>query len=141
MVVVGGHAEGSRAGVACTDAGERTLLAFGPLGYEHCFGRPGLFVWMRKNNTEFYVTDRRLCGLRRGKVVFEIPLASIGNLQVFPFMLARVLWVQYWDGSAWKELSVLGTALCHAQIDSAFALLRGLVGKAARSAGAERPSS
>jgi hypothetical protein len=102
-------------------------VAFGPFGYEHCFGRPGLFVWMQKNNTEFYVTTRRLCGLRRGEVVLEVPLAWIGNLQVFPFMLGRVLWVQYWDGSAWKELSILGASLCHAQIDRAHELLRGLV--------------
>ncbi len=107
--------------------GEQTLLAFGPFGYEHCFGRPGLFVWMQKNNTEFVFTDRRLCGMRRGKVLFEIPLGWIGNLQVFPFMLGRALWVQYWDGSSWKELSILGAALCHAQIDRAHELLRGLV--------------
>lgn len=141
--VLPAHAQGCPAGGAgAADAGvEQTLLTFGPLGYEHCFGRPGLFVWMQKNNTEFYVTNRRICGLRRGKVVFEVPLGAIGNLQVFPFMLARVVWVQYWDGSAWKELSVLGSALCHAQIDRAFQLLQGLVRPAGASAGVERPSS
>lgn len=123
------HASGCAAsgGAEVASEGERTLLAFGPIGYEHCFGRPGLFVWMQKNNTEFIFTDRRLCGMRRGKVLFEIPLGWIGNLQVFPFMLGRALWLQYWDGSTWKELSIVGAALCHARIDSAHELLRGLV--------------
>lgn len=123
------HVPGCPAGAGGGDhaGSEQTLLAFGPLGYEHCFGRPGLFVWMQKNNTEFYVTTRRICGLRRGKVVFEILLGSIGKVQVFPFMLTRVLWVQYWDGISWKELSIAGTALCHAQIDRAHVLLQCLV--------------
>lgn len=123
------HAPGCAAApreMAAVEA-EQTLLAFGPLGYEHCFGRPGLFVWMQKNNTEFVLTNRRVCGMRRGTVLFEIPLGWIGNLQVFPFMLGRVLWVQYWDGSAWKELSILGAALCHAQIDRAHEVLRGVI--------------
>lgn len=141
--VLPAHAPGCPVGAGGSEeaGAEQTLLAFGPLGYEHCFGRPGLFVWMQKNNTEFYVTSRRICGLRWGKVVFEIPLGSVGNLQVFPYMLGRVLWVQYWDGSAWKELSVLGSALCHAQIDCAFELLQGRVRPPAASAGREPTSS
>lgn len=113
--------------VGCPAGAEETWLAFGPLGYEHCFSRPGLFVWTQKNNTQFVLTNRRLCGMRRGQVLFEIPIGWIGDMQVFPFMLGRALWMQFWDGSGWKELTILGAALCHAQIDRTHELLRGVV--------------
>lgn len=117
---------------------EEELYRFGPMGISISFARPGLFVWTRQNSTEVVLTSRRIYGTGRmfgllgifGKgnaPVFDVPLEEIVAIEPADFIANKAVWIRYRTPNGEKEVSIIGTVLCHGQITRLVELLRDLV--------------
>ncbi|MEN6342437.1 MAG: hypothetical protein ABFC89_07735 [Methanospirillum sp.] len=121
--------------------GEEELYRFGPMGISVSTGRPGLFVWAQRNNTEIFLTDRRLYGRRTGPRLgrifgggdapaFEVPLGEIVAIEPADFLANRAVWMRYRTQEGEKEVSIIASALCHGSIVRLMELLLPRVDKA-----------
>jgi len=116
---------------------ERELYRFGPMGISVSAARPGLFVWSQQNNTEIVLTDRRLYGNRtgfglgiigkKGGPAFDVPLGEIVTFEPADFLANRAVWIRYRTPDGEKEVSIIGSVLCHGQIVRLMDLLLPLV--------------
>lgn len=106
-------------------SGEEEVYRFGPVGISVSAARPGLFVWSQQNNTEIVLTDRRLYGRRTGigrifgggnGPAFEVPLDEIVAVEPADFLANRAVWIRYRTPEGEKEVSIIGSALCHGPI-------------------------
>jgi hypothetical protein len=91
---------------------ERTLDAFGPMGTGVCFKRPSFFTVIQKNDTRIVVTDKRICGestFKPGSLRFNVPYSEVVTLDVFGYMLWKVLWLQYNHAGKLLEVSIMAT--------------------------------
>jgi hypothetical protein len=113
--------------------GETELLRFGPMGISVSTARPGLFVRAQRNTTEIVLTDRRLYGKRTGigrifgggnRPAFEVPLGEIVGVEPADFLANRAVWIRYRAPGGEREVSIVGSALCHGPLDRLMDLLQ-----------------
>lgn len=108
---------------------ETEFFSFGPFGVNVCFSRPGIFVWMQKNNTKIVVTNRRIYGsgssiFGAGSLRFEVPYNAIIGKETFNYILWKVLWIQYREAEKTKEVSIMGNPPNYQHIKYAYNLLQ-----------------
>jgi len=92
------------------DAPETVVYRFGPWGTGVCFKRPSFFTVLHKNNTIITATDRRICGestFKRGTLRFNVPYNEVRSMDVFGYMLWKVLWLQYQEVDKLLEVSIM----------------------------------
>ena len=120
----------SACGKSLTGGEEAVLHSFGPFGVNVCFSRPGVFVWMQKNNTKIFVTNRRVCGASAHSLSdsmrFQVPFGAILAKEKFKFGLWTVVWVQYREGEKIKEVSIMCTTFNAHNIEKTYDLLEKL---------------
>jgi hypothetical protein len=91
---------------------ERTLDAFGPMGTGVCFKRPSFFTVIQKNDTRISATDRRICGessFKPGTLRFNVPYSEVVSVEVFGYLMWKVLWIQYNHSGKLLEVSIMAT--------------------------------
>ena len=92
---------------------EAVLHSFGPLGVNFCFGRPGTFVMMHKNDTKVTLTNQRIFGtsIHTNRHPFDVPYLIILEKETYDFRLNlgnwKVLWVKYQEPDKTKEKSIM----------------------------------
>jgi len=108
---------------------ESEVFSFGPWGTNVCFGRPGTFVIMHKNDTKIVLTNRRVFGssIFSNSLRFEVPYATIIATEGFNFRLNlgewKVFWIKYQEPNKSKEVSVM--SMFNSQnIDTAYDILQ-----------------
>ncbi|MFH1176181.1 MAG: zinc ribbon domain-containing protein [Acidobacteriota bacterium] len=131
-------------GVALTGepapAQEQTLYRYGPMGISIQFGgRPGVFRKAWQNVVEVVLTNQRLCGLRRhsvfflrhrgkdGELVFNVPWNAVVAYKAGEMLVNKTLWVQYREGEALKEVSIIAAALRHQHVQRSLEIMSSLV--------------
>ncbi|MFB3888082.1 MAG: zinc ribbon domain-containing protein [Candidatus Bathyarchaeia archaeon] len=99
-------------GKALHDQRETVLYEFGPFGVNVCFRRPSFFTVTQRNNTKIVLTNRRVYGVSTftGKSRFDVPYEAVVNIEVFNYLLYRVLWLQYRKSDKLAEVSVMCAA-------------------------------
>ena len=108
---------------------EMELFSFGPWGINVCFGRPGTFVMMHKNDTKIMLTNRRVYGssIHTNSHIFQVPYITILAKEVYDFRLNlglwRVLWIKYQEPDKSKEVSIM-SMLSSQNIDAAYDILQ-----------------
>jgi zinc-ribbon domain len=104
----------------CTSCGkplvvqqETVLHSFGPWGVNFCFGRPGTFVMMHKNDTKITLTNQKISGtsVHSNKLRFEVSYLAILEKEAYDFLLNlgnwKVLWIKYQEPDKTKEISIM----------------------------------
>ena len=92
---------------------ENVLHSFGPWGVNFCFGRPGTFVMMHKNDTKVTLTNQRIYGtsIHTNAHLFEVSYVTIIEKEVYDFRLNlgpwKVLWMKYQEPAKTKEISIM----------------------------------
>jgi hypothetical protein len=92
---------------------ETVLHSFGPSGVNVCFGRPGTFVMMDKNDTKITLTNQRIYGtsIHSNARLFEVPYITILEKEAYGFRLNlgnwKVLWIKYQEPEKTKEVSIM----------------------------------
>ncbi len=92
---------------------ETVLHSFGPWGVNFCFGRPGTFVMMHKNDTKITLTNQKIYGtsIHANAHLFEVPYVTILEKEVYDFRLNlgywKVLWIRYQEPDKTKEVSIM----------------------------------
>ena len=108
---------------------EKELFSFGPWGINVCFGRPGTFVMMHKNDTKIMLTNRRVYGssIHSNSQRFEVPYSTIVATEVYNFRLNlgnwKVFWIKYQEPDKSKEVSIM-SMLSSQNIDTAYDILQ-----------------
>ncbi len=92
---------------------ETELYSFGPMLVNVCFGRPGTFVLMHKNDTKIILTNQRIYGSSSltNSTRFQVPYSAILAKESFDYRLNfglwNVLWLKYKEGEKIKEVSIM----------------------------------
>ena len=92
---------------------ETVLHSFGPWGVNFCFGRPGTFVMMHKNDTKVTLTNQRIFGtsIHTNSHPFEVAYLTILEKEAYDFRLNlgvwKVLWLKYQEPGKTKEISIM----------------------------------
>jgi len=98
--------------------GRAELYSFGPWGTGVCFSRPGFLTLIQKNNTKIVLTKDRISGYSTltNSERFQIPYNTIVAMEIFDYLLWKVLLIQYQDGQKRLEFSIMGTVANHQSI-------------------------
>jgi hypothetical protein len=108
---------------------ETELYSFGPWAVNVCFGRPGLFVMMQKNNTKIVLTNQQIYGSSsfNNSKRFQIPYPTILAIENFDYNLNlgpwKVLWIKYMEPEKIKEVSIMCFGPNSAHIIKAFNII------------------
>ena len=108
---------------------EREVFSFGSWGINVCFGRPGTFVMMKKNDTKIVLTNRRVYGssIHSSSLRFEVPYRMIIAMEVYNFRFNignwKVFWIRYQEPDKSKEVSLM-SMLNTQNIDTAYNILQ-----------------
>jgi hypothetical protein len=99
-----------------SEAQEKELYSFGPMGVRICFSRPGFLTPVARNTTRIVLTDKRIYGEPKmpkilssfkDKASFQVPYNSIVSTERFSFFLNKGLYIQYREAEKTKELSII----------------------------------
>lgn len=120
----------------CTACGKRLscnreieVYSFGPALVNVCFGRPGTFVMMHKNDTKIVLTNQRIYGSSaltdstRFRVSYSDILAKESFDYRLNFGLWTVLWLKYRDADKIKEVSIMCFGSNSPNISEAFRII------------------
>ena len=101
-----------------SEADERELYSFGPLGVRIFHSRPSVFAWSILNMTRIVLTDKRIYGFPKGALIptkllfkssarFQVPYESIVATEHVGLGFQEGVWIQYREGGKLKEVSIL----------------------------------
>jgi len=108
---------------------ETELYSFGPGLVNVCFGRPGTFVLMHKNDTKIVLTNQRIYGSSTltNSTRFQISYSDILAKESFDYRLNfglwNVLWLKYKEAEKIKEVSIMCFGPNSANIIEAFRII------------------
>jgi len=101
-----------------SEAEERELYSFGPLGVRIFHSRPSVFAWSILNMTRIVLTDKRIYGFPKGALIptklllfkssaqLQVPYETILAIEKVSLGFQKGVWIQYRDGGK-LEVSIL----------------------------------
>lgn len=107
---------------------EQVLVSLPTRGFGVAFGAPSLWTWTKWNLMKVTLTNLRLYGVwdphisrllfsrKRGKVYFDVPVASIAQVRLTRVALNLAVAVTYQLGDETKQLTIEGAIPWHDRI-------------------------
>jgi hypothetical protein len=128
--------EGTAAPPQGVAPGEEVLISLPTWGFGVAFGPPSLWTWSRWNLIQIVLTSQRLYGVwnpsrsrmlfsrKRGKVHFEVPLATIKDVSIGRVGMIRTVTLRYEAEKELKQLTIEGSLLRTDQIQQLHDMLQ-----------------